>query len=421
MKTFILTSVLVPSLANAAVKSVSTGISTSTVLASCTTLLGSKSLATIPTKFASRTLHSTAHVTSTITPSTTVWPSTEATSTSIVNSMITVTISEAPLTDYTTSFSTLYQTTTFTESDSTTITKNIPSTIYTTSTNTVATSQGFIPAASGQGYPGAKKRAADNRFDLDARAKASSSSSSSQSFSTSPARLVVQAGKLVASPAQYPTSVQCATTIEAISTIYTFSTALSTSTITAPPFTTTVYTTNFMTTTSTFIPADVQVTTIFVDEIAISTTTTMTSTSTSSVTNIVTVAAPDATYYAACSPANLVSSASGASFGALQVSGTVQPAFWYTNIATAYDCCALCMQTNSCSGASFVDHTCSVYPVGGTDGSGSNYGAPVCSQGYFFGSYFPWSGGDSQTVINGVCGQWSFGQGSSYRLNGGHW
>lgn len=398
------------SLVSTAFAAVSTLQSTSTIEATCVTLLGTHSVATVGTAYHTEIVHSTAHLTSTKTPSTTIWPSTEDTTTSSFTSMVTVSITEPYSTDYYTSSSTVYQTTTFTSNTNTTVTTVMPSTVYTTDTITIPTSPGFVPAASGKGYPGAKKRAADpalhNRFNLDARAAASN---------TLPL-MRVHAGALLVSPSAYPTSVSCEYIFEAYTTLETIVQATSTSTITAPPFTATVYTTSYITTTTTYIPPDVEITTIFVDEIAVSTTTTLTQTYSSTIVDVVTVAAPSATYYAACATNNLVGTVSGATFNALQVSGTVQPRYFYSYEASAYDCCVVCMQTNNCAGASYADGTCSVYPVGGTGGTSGG----TCNPNVFIGDYFEYNGpGDPELVINGPCGQFGYGQGACYRDNGG--
>jgi hypothetical protein len=410
MKTSILFSALLQSLISTAFAAVSTFQSTSTIEATCITLLGSSSLATVGTAYHTEIVHSTAHLTSTSTPSTTIWPSTEATTTSSLTSMITVSVTEPYSTDYYTSFSTIYQTTTFTSNTNTTVTTVLPSTVYTTQTITIPTSPGFVPAASGKGYPGAKKRAANpalhNRFNLDARAAAS----------TTLPLIRVQAGILLVSPSVYPTSVSCEYIFEAFTTLETILQATSTATITAPPFTATVFTTSYITTTTTYIPPDVEITTIFVDEIAVSTTTTLTQTYSSTVVDIVTIAAPSATYYAACASNNLVGTVNGATFNALQVSGTVQPRYYYSYEATAYDCCVVCMQTENCAGASYADGTCSVYPIGGTAGTSGG----TCNPAVFIGDYFEYSGlGDPELVINGPCGQFAYGQGACYTDNGG--
>lgn len=420
MKSFFLLSAVLPSLVSvaSAVSSVAkppvgSSQSTSTIEATCVTLLGSISKSKVGTAYHTQIIHSTAHLTSTSTPSTTVYPSTQDTTTSTMVCMETSTVVANVSTDYYTSYSTNYQTSTFTSSVNTTTTLIIPSTVYTTQTITVPTSAGFVPVASGMGYPGAKKREAhpNNRFDLDARAV---SSSLSKSASTTLAVIQAQSGVPMVS-GSYPTTVSCETIFEIFTTLQTTVTGTSTATITAPPFTATVYVMNNITSTSTLIPEDARVSTIFIDEIAVSTTIVETETFTSTVSNIVTVAAPSATYYAACAPNNIVGTANGASFGAMQISGTVQPRFYYAHLNSAYDCCVACQTTNNCAGASYVDGTCSVYPIGGTAGTSGG----TCNPKVFFGDYFPYSGGDPQTVINGPCGQFAYGMGGCYRDNGG--
>lgn len=227
---------------------------------------------------------------------------------------------------------------------------------------------------------------------------------------------VVQAvgGKVAGTSTQYPTAVTC----ELIVNTYTANTvskvAKSTATITAAPVTSTAFTTTTVSSTTTILPADAQIATIYVDKIAVTTSTTTTQTSTSTVTNTLTVVAPDVTYYAACASNNVTRTANRGTFDGLQVSGSVQPAY-FSSQPDAYSCCVVCQTTAQCACAGFNDGTCTVYPVGGSAGTSGG----TCSASHYFADFFEFGGGDPLTISNGVCGQFVYGMGACYRDNGG--
>ena len=79
---------------------------------------------------------------------------------------------------------------------------------------------------------------------------------------------------------------------------------------------------------------------------------TATSTTTSTLTTTSTEFAPIATYYPACGSDNRVTSIDGRGI----INGDVPNWYVTTQAASAYDCCVLCLQSQSC-GATFYSNT----------------------------------------------------------------
>ncbi|KAJ9665945.1 hypothetical protein H2201_003856 [Coniosporium apollinis] len=368
----------------------------------CITKEGKSSLASVGTTTTTLSLFSTAKEQFTTTPSSTVTPPPDST-TMTDTAWITETMTLPTVTDHYTSSSTIYDTSTETATITTTTTTQIDSYTTTTPVTTVPTSPGFIPVASGFGFPGFRKRMADAPMRFEARAKPPPT--------TDLPILQVEPGK----KNKFPETVSCTEIALGITTETKTHTAKNTATVTAEPSIITAWTTTTLTTTSTVVPPNVQVTTVFVHSTLLTETATQTNTETSTTSSTITVVAPTSTYYAACGPENVVRNANGGTFNALQISGSIQPSFW-SNTPTAYDCCVRCMNTPNCALANWAGGQCMVHPIGGTAGTSGG----VCNVKHYFGNFFQRDGlGDPWTISNGNCGQFSYGMGSCYRLNGG--
>ncbi|MCJ1359357.1 MAG: hypothetical protein MMC33_009359 [Icmadophila ericetorum] len=171
-------------------------------------------------------------------------------------------------------------------------------------------------------------------------------------------------GKIVQSPAQYPTSVLCTKTLDTIYTTILTKTASSTHTNTAPtPTITKVHTIISTSTTSLYESfAETTITTTQTATIL----TYITSISTSSTTETATLIPPTATQYAACDAPNILVPPAGYFFSSEAYN---PPSFQVTVDLpqnTTYDCCVACITTANCKiamffeAAAFEEVTCSL-------------------------------------------------------------
>ncbi|KAF1988223.1 hypothetical protein K402DRAFT_452937 [Aulographum hederae CBS 113979] len=137
---------------------------------------------------------------------------------------------------------------------------------------------------------------------------------------------------------------------------------------------------------------------------------TITLTSTTSITTIststVTIEPPAATYYAACAPSNIASSynnGSGLFLPLATISGNAT-ILTIDGISSQYDCCARCVTTPNCGACNtyigLSDPTCFMFIVDERTGDGS--GRCVGSQ--QIGSFGTYKNGIG-VVSNGLCGQ----------------
>jgi hypothetical protein len=104
------------------------------------------------------------------------------------------------------------------------------------------------------------------------------------------------------------------------------------------------------------------------------TTTTSTSTIISTLTSITTSFAPQATYYAACAPNNLVSRINGNGIDSLTYHpGIPVNDISYTAANSPYDCCVQCVSQSTCAGSFFYRGNCELYAP--TNGGAAQVGA----------------------------------------------
>lgn len=113
--------------------------------------------------------------------------------------------------------------------------------------------------------------------------------------------------------------------------------------------------TSTITDTTTLTPLAASTTITESTSITLTTTTTSTSTIISTLTSISTSFAPQATYYAACAPNNLVNKIDGNSFAYLIFQPYILPSeVSVTTVSSAYDCCVQCISQSSCAGSAFA-------------------------------------------------------------------
>jgi hypothetical protein len=216
-------------------------------------------------------------------------------------------------------------------------------TVYSTETTAIAASAGFIPIESS--FPGSQKRAvAHEEGTLEKR----------QQKNSIDYQIAIKNDKPVASPAMYPQGVVCAGLVAAITTTVRTKTASKTAirTATTPTVTITNKATATYTTTSipvrasTFVTQTVQVTVEVLN--------TITTTKTIFQSQTVTIAAPQATFYAACADNNIITQANGRGFSGARIHGTTSS----TGAASAYDCCVVCLNTAKCGSSAFSNRMC---------------------------------------------------------------
>ncbi|KAI4683820.1 uncharacterized protein J4E84_006659 [Alternaria hordeiaustralica] len=272
--------------------------STKTVLNVCKTKLGPTAKNPVPTTSRYLTIPSVAKLWITSTPSTTVTPAPVTdTITDVVTDTQTTTATQ--ITDTVTE--TFVSTTTAIEEMTTIITSSVISTVVstTTSTTTIAAPVGFIPIQSM--IPNSMKK----RKSLQIEKKdpvAEQARGTKNGFR--------------GGPTQYPVNVNCGGIVAVITTKTSTVTAKKTTTITAPTPTSTNSITSTATATITdFVPNAVVTNTVTLFTEVTSTSTISVFTTTTSTTTIV-AEAPAATFYAACSPNNIVNTINGQTISA---------------------------------------------------------------------------------------------------------
>jgi hypothetical protein len=127
--------------------------------------------------------------------------------------------------------------------------------------------------------------------------------------------------------------------------------------------------TSTITDTTTLTPLAASTTLFESPTITLTTTSTSTSTIISTLTTTTTSFAPQATYYAACAPNNLVGKINGNRIGSVTYHPGL-PLSEMSGITTdnAYDCCAQCAAQSACAGAEWIVQyqDCTLYlPSGG--------------------------------------------------------
>lgn len=158
-------------------------------------------------------------------------------------------------------------------------------------------------------------------------------------------------------PAHYPTSVLCGELIEVFSTSTIVETASTTSTVSASQSTVTSTTTTTSTSTSSYAAS---ISTIVTKTMTATSVITSPTTTTTTVTQTATVTPATATYYAACSPQNVIAAPQGYYFVQYQYTPATKQASVQTPDNNAYDCCVACITDPYCKVAEFSPNECSL-------------------------------------------------------------
>jgi hypothetical protein len=131
-------------------------------------------------------------------------------------------------------------------------------------------------------------------------------------------------------------------------------------------------------------------------------TATVSSTTTTTIATTTTVFAPLATYYAACGTDNQVSTIDGrvlSQFDPTPNTYTITPS------TGAYDCCAMCIQDESCGASFFLER----YSYGNAQTCYMMNNGGICSGSRPVGQIFnDVDNTAALTASNGNCGQWSY-------------
>ncbi|KAK5991605.1 hypothetical protein PT974_09890 [Cladobotryum mycophilum] len=345
----------------------------------CSTRLGSKSTRNVPTYTSTTTNTVTLIIKVTTTPIVTVTPPAR-TKTVKKWSSTTVTVTGPTTTDVATITltSTSYVTTTNVITETQTETKDITST--TTPTSTLPAPAGFTPVSQEPGYV-PKVKARDET--LDARAGGSIRCKSRP-----------RGGPPSFYPPLYPQCVDCLKVVKP-SVIKTVTYTAKPCTVTLRLKTQTITSTIVQTCTSTLFPPEITSAVTIPASTVITTSTDLTYVTTSTVTNTISIVAPTATFYAACGPENLVSTANdGVNIGQI----TTNTAYINTvnSIHDAYSCCVDCFNTPNCRSAFNIGSICyHTTPVNN-----------VCTPGQSNGNIFRTNTNNNTPVIvsNGPCG-----------------
>ncbi|PWY82140.1 hypothetical protein BO70DRAFT_405380 [Aspergillus heteromorphus CBS 117.55] len=322
----------------------------------CRTLLGTTSVALVPTSTVTST--STAADPVVVTSTTLAMVTVSLTPTPVRQTQLeteyateTVTTTQSAVTDTFSTTSTVMDTTTQTLTPAVTTTTVVSSTsVRVTSTSTVATSSGFYPVIDtfSTGLPAAAKAKRSLPQLHDKR----SSPQSASDLDCSP-RL---------DDFQYAQAVECTVQVLAETTVIerVTNTLTTTATGSATPITLTITTTRTLTTTSTVLPTDVSTTLSFTTTATLTAITTA-PTPTSTVTSTHTVATTStAAVYAACATTNItpnpITSEYSASlagkyvyFLSLYYDGSYSLSSGSTT--SAYDCCVSCIENDLCANA----------------------------------------------------------------------
>jgi hypothetical protein len=347
----------------------------------CLTKQGAKSTSPVKTVSQVLTLPFYAYRITTSTPSVTTTPATSTVTVSTTDTAFFTTTLPAE-TDTITTTSTEVQTLIITENTITTTTTTTTSTFFTTSTTTIAASAGFIPVESS--IPGSLKRSAN----IPKPALGGRQTKPKYIFTS-------QNGKVVCSPTIYPQSVKCVGIVAIITTQTRTRTATTTATITAatPVFTSTASFSTIITVTIT--PDQASTTTTVTESSTVTTTTTIAGTTiTQTLSQTVTQAAPQATYYAACADNNIITTINGQ--GIISGGANAELTVAQGSGNTAYDCCVNCLLTPGCGSSLFHTDPNSPFCI-------LNSPSGTCSQSNLAG--YALTGTQSKFALsNGYCG-----------------
>jgi hypothetical protein len=348
-------------------------------LVTCYTRQGPKSTSTVKTTSNVLTLPWYALKVTTSTPSTTI-TSAVSTTTSTTTEISTTKTVLPTITDTATETS---QTTTtiVTIADAiiTVLTEFTSTTVTTTETSTISAPAGFIPVETS--FAGALKRRADAGPQvvpaLHERAARS--------------EFHIENGKHVSNPVAYPQAVRCAGLVVIVTTTTRTKTASSTLTILAP--TSVVTSTVIETSVTTFTSQPRAETTTTVTEAVFTTSkSTPVVTSTTTITNTATVAAPQATLYAACADNNIASKVNGVNiFGGYSYSQSVE----FLSAANPYECCVACQNFAGCGATIFLQKTCYTWTFTTSCSQVNRALSLLTNTGYT---------GEGYTISNGPCG-----------------
>ncbi|CAK7205111.1 hypothetical protein SEUCBS139899_007876 [Sporothrix eucalyptigena] len=337
-------------------------------LVSCSTVWGSSSYASVETV----TLSDVVTVTVTPTATTTDASTVTITSTAYADDVVSASTS--------TIFVSVTSTSTYVQESIDNVIVSSTVTVDTTYTSIyyVPTPAGFEPLEDTlSGYPAKKMK----KRNSPCKPKQPASSSS----------LALSSG---ATPSKYPQEVVCQVVSGTASTAY-VTESQSTVTVTVTPSASSIDLTVTITSTSTVFP-DVTITESLSAEVTSVLTADKTSTVTATVTSTIDLAAE--TSYAVCAANNLISTIGGTNIGQLTLASSATLSF-HTGYKSAYDCCALCVETSYCFGSAWLGEVEYCYIMVGTTCSSQSANSA--------GQVSTAATGDVFTVSNGECGYWS--------------
>ncbi|KAL8965084.1 MAG: hypothetical protein Q9183_004039 [Haloplaca sp. 2 TL-2023] len=291
----------------------------------CVTEYGPRPVGNVPSTTYSTTLRKTETIEATITPTTTLQlPERTVYAISAVCATSTITL---PNTKISTLTSTVTSQATVNVTSFDTVTVVDPATVSVTvtaaqSTTTVPTSPGFIPASSG---PRLRKREPSARANVLAGNRPGLVSRSRKS--------------------EYPESVQCGVVVIIRTTETKTVTASRTVTATSQSTTTRVYPFTVGVVTTTVVSAGASTTTTVTTTLAPFTNTVVVPTTTTTAATLTfTVQQPEATFYAACAPDNLLTNNPNEGGNITRVNAEVSGELTNSLMAdSAYDCCVRCL------------------------------------------------------------------------------
>ncbi|KAM3418410.1 hypothetical protein BST61_g4401 [Cercospora zeina] len=351
----------------------------------------------------STTQYLTKTVTHTITPTSTITPI----STTVTKKTTTTTWSTQTLPQSTDTFST---TLSFTQTSSafttsiSTITSSVTSTTTSTfTTTTIQPSPGFVAISSALAAEGhtAAKRA---RREVEA-ASHEPGSGDLQERATQQKIICGNNGQITYDPPQFKGSVTCQNRVRIVTTKTVTSTAKSTKTIQAPRGTVTQTSTSTKTRTTIIRPPIASTTITLSTTSTLSTTLTTSSTTTTLLTSLSTTYLPQPTYYAACSPNNLISYIDNTRIANIMTTNPSDGFSFGSGATNAYECCVQCLVTGSTTCGASTWHpaanVCYFFPLGGSN---------TCDPSAEVGTFAKGSGNASVgfVVSNGNCGEVGF-------------
>jgi len=308
----------------------------------CITKNGPKPVATVKTASRILTVPFYGFKFTTTTPTRVITPAPTTTTVTVTWTSVT-TLTSTQMTDTFSETITTTDTITATSTDMSSVTSSNTVTVTLSPVTTLAAPAGFQPVRSV--FPNSAKRRSDNQ------AEDALNGSVLAERAQGKIRLFFKDGKAQCSPAIYPTAVTCAG-IAKVTTTSTVTRTAKIKTVTASTPTSSVTTTTSSTRTTTLTPVRASTTLSFTTGTVVTETEMQASTITIFSTQTVEVVEPTSTYYAACSPENIVSKIDGLGIASFSVSPALS--FQDLNAASPYECCTSCMNTSGCAGTIYA-------------------------------------------------------------------